>query len=313
MSSATEALSSGVGLRGWWGFYKCCSLCSPPLQVQHHEQLHEAPEHRRTRVRGREVSNTGQDTVKPRGGFTCQSGMHLFLPSVLPSPGAWWSTFHVLCQPPRVIQRNAYSRTPPLEGLEKGSRSLHFQQAAQVILILMGLNTEWGERVGLWVFHLFGIASLLSTLYIEALDKSTLEQMVSWSHDLKVTWKPLSKSYLIILANFESRLLSLAFKAFHDLNFPQGGFSHEQLRISQTCFLHPSHTALFLQEVFQDYTRKPESLRVLGSTSGGGGMQGVPSQRILLKHYLLVKFTRVSWHDGGLEETVKARDKENGR
>lgn len=27
-------------------------------------------------------------------------------------------------------------------GLVKGSRSLHFQQAAQVILILMGLNTE---------------------------------------------------------------------------------------------------------------------------------------------------------------------------
>ena len=57
VSSVTETLSSGVGLRGWWDFYNCCSLCSSPLHVQHHEQLHEAPEHRRTRVCGREVGN----------------------------------------------------------------------------------------------------------------------------------------------------------------------------------------------------------------------------------------------------------------
>lgn len=67
VSSVTEALSSGVGLRGWWGFYNCCSLCSLPLQIQHREQLHEAPEHTHQCVAGRWViqvmiqSSQGED------------------------------------------------------------------------------------------------------------------------------------------------------------------------------------------------------------------------------------------------------------
>lgn len=67
-------------------------------------------------------------------------------------------------------------------GLVRGARSLHFQQRAQVILILMGPDSQGkGKRVDLWVFHLFNCNSFtfLSTLHIEALDKCTLEQTVS--------------------------------------------------------------------------------------------------------------------------------------
>ena len=125
VSSATEALRRGGGLGALVGFYNRCSLWSPPLQVQHQEQLHDAlgecskntdpPE-----CWEREAGNTGRVTVKQRGRIYLPIvGVYLPLPSALPSPGACCSNFSVLWQPPTVVEGNAYSRAPPLENMNR--------------------------------------------------------------------------------------------------------------------------------------------------------------------------------------------------
>ena len=146
VSSVTETLSSGVGLRDWWGFYNCCSLCSSPLHVQHHKQLHEAPEHRRTRVCGREVGNrSGYNQAKWRISLPIRYASVFTLCPVKP----WSMMLKLPCTLPttksgtkKCIFQDTTSGGYESVGLVKGARSLHFQQTAQVILILMGPDSE---------------------------------------------------------------------------------------------------------------------------------------------------------------------------